>query len=59
MGSYTAYARSPSPSPKNKLLCDLASQDGNISSPKGQRGTKGKGDIFEARFKLKSFPKRE
>ena len=34
------------------ILFDLAQQDGNISDPKRPRGTRGNGDITEARFIL-------
>ena len=37
---------------RSLLLFDLALQDGDISGPKGPRGTRGNGDIFEARFIL-------
>ena len=63
------YARSPSlsqrPAPTTiasqspfqlGLLFDLAYQDGNIRGPKGPRGTRGNGDISEARFRLCIIP---
>ena len=37
---------------RSLLLFDLAQQDGNISGPKGPRGTRGNGDISETRFIL-------
>ena len=37
---------------RSLLLFDLAKQDGNISGPKGPQGTRGNGDISEARFIL-------
>ena len=37
------------------LLFDLAKQDGNISGPKGPRGTRGNGDKSESRFILYIF----
>ena len=37
---------------RSLLLFDLAYQDGNISGPKGQLGTRGNGDISETRFIL-------
>ena len=41
---------------RSLLLFDLALQDGNISGPKGPRGTRGNGDISEARFMLCIIP---
>ena len=41
---------------RSSLLFDLALQDGNISSPEGPRGTRGNGDISEARFMLSIIP---
>ena len=41
---------------RSLLLFDLASQDGNIGGPKGPRGTRGNGDISEARFMLCIIP---
>ena len=37
---------------RSLLLFDLAQQDENISDPKGPRGTRGNGEISEARFIL-------
>ena len=37
---------------RSLLLFDLAQQDRNKSGPKGPRGTRGNGDISEARFML-------
>ena len=41
---------------RSLLLYDLALQDGNISDPKGPRGTRGNGDTSEARFMLCLIP---
>ena len=41
---------------RSLLLFDLAQQDGNISGPKGPRGTRRIGDISEARFMLCIIP---
>ena len=35
---------------RSLLLFDLAYQDGNISGPKGPRGTRGNEDVTETRF---------
>ena len=32
------------------VVIDLANQDGNISGPKGPRGTRGNEEVSEARF---------
>ena len=41
---------------RSLLLFDLAQQDGNISGPKGPRGTRRIEDISEARFMLCIIP---
>ena len=41
---------------RSLLLFDLAWQDGNMSRPKGPRGTRGNGDISEAHFMLCIIP---